>query len=608
MVRGEGEATVARPAVRAQLRSRPARGGVAALVLLLLGPSAPAGALDVPLRVPDLELRFDNTLRANVGLRTDPIDERVGASPAFTGGEYSVRQRGLTAGRLDLLSELDLSYAGRYGARVSGALWYDLAYRDGTVSRSPDLVAAGVPGSYVGDEYSDYTLHRYRGPWGEVLDAFAFATLEAGGVPVTVKAGRHTVYWGESLMLAGAIHGVSYSQMPLDLQKGFATPGTEAKELFRPLTSLSVQAQVTPTLSLAAQFFLEWQSYLYPEGGTFLGAGDFAFNGPDGVFRRISGNPAFLLNGGASEPREAGDWGVALRWRPGWLDGTLGLYYRRYTDKLAALLLTANPGGEGPLSPEIPSPFRYDQYYGEDVDLLGASLAKQLLGASVGAELSFRHDTPLLAQSLGFAVAPAPPLEPLLFPNGAPEILGNTYQARGDTLHAVLNAIGVLSLPAFSTASWAVELTYSRWLDVRENRDMFYGEGFGVCRDDPDLAAQGLARTAADGCATRDHVAVGASFAPTWFRVLPGVDLLAPLSVSWTIRGNSPVTLGGNEGSGTYGAGVAADVRNRYRFDLRYVDFFGSTRDDGTVVTSANGQIALLRSRGSVTLTAKATF
>jgi hypothetical protein len=579
----------------------------AVLGAALLVPCTPAGARGLDLGVPGLDLRLDTTLRYNLGLRTDPIDRKVGSSPVFTSGEYRVAQGGISTNRLDLLGELDVSYQGRCGARLSAAGWYDHAYRDGTVTRSPSLT--GTPGTYVGGEYSDYTLHRYRGPWGDLLDAFVFASVEPRGIPFTAKAGRHTLYWGESLMQAGGIHGVSYSQMPIDLAKGNATPGVEAKELFRPLASVSAQAQLAPTLSIAGQYFLEWQSFVYPEGATFLGGADFAFNGPDGVFRVVGGNPAFLKNDGVSAPREMGEWGVALRWSPEGLDGTLGLYYRRYTDKFAAVLLSDNPGGVGPLSPGMSSPFLYRQYYGEGVDLFGLSLAKQLLGTSVGAEVSYRHDTPLLAQTLGFVVPPAPPLASVLFPNGLPRLEGNTFQARGDTLHGVLNAIGVVSgAPVFDSASWAVELTYSRWLEVRENEDMFFGEGHGVCRSDPDLSAAGLAKTRSDGCATRDHYGVGASFTPTWFRVLPGVDLLAPAAVSWTIRGNSAVALGGNQKSGTYSAGVAADVRGRYRVDLRYVDFFGSTRDDGATVTSANGLLALLEHRGSVTLTAKATF
>jgi len=585
-----------------------------AAVLGLAGTCAPAGARNVDVGVEGLELRLDGTFRYNLGVRTEAVDDKVANNPVFTGGEYRVQQWGLTTNRLDVLAELDVSWRGRVGARVSGAGWYDDAYRDGTAAQSPSVVARGIPSTYVGGEYSQYTLDRYRGPYGELLDAFAFARFDLGAVPVTAKAGRHTLYWGESLMQAGAIHGVAYAQMPLDLAKGAATPGIEAKELFRPLAGVSAQAQLTPALSVAAQVFLQWEPYLYAEGGTFLGGGDFAYSGPDGVPRVVPGPGGvpirmFLENDGTSDPRGAGDFGVAVRWRPDWLDGTLGLYYRRFTDKVAALLLTDNPGGQGPLSPDWSSPFQYRQYYGEDVDLVGLSLAKELLGASLGAEVSFRRDQPLLAQTLGFAV-PAPGVAAdVLFPHGLPELVGNTYQARGDTVHALVNAVRIFAFPPlFDTASLAAEVTYSRWLDVRENEDMFFAEGYGVCRSDSALSAAGLAKGASDGCATREHVGVGAGFTPTWFRVFSQVDLLVPLAATWTIHGNSPVMLGGNEGSGTYGAGIAADVANRYRFDLRYVDWFGRTKDDGTALTSANGILGVLAHRGNVTFTAKATF
>ena len=582
-----------------------------ALLLLAtpLTPGAPAAALELPTGSPALTLRLDTTLRYNLALRTDSVDTRIGSNPAYTVGEYSFPRGGLVANRLDLLVELDLVVRGAWGARVSAAAWYDDAYRDHTASGSPALAAAGIPGSYVGDQYSTYTRRRYRGPWGELLDAFAFATVGLGPVPLSVKAGRHTVYWGESLMPAGATHGVGYAQMPLDLQKGQATPGVEAKELFRPLAAVSAQAQLTPELSLAGQVFLEWASNLYPEGGTFLGAADSAFNGPDGVYRPVGGNPAFIANAGVSRPRDLGEWGLALRWRPEWLDGAVGLYYRYFTDKQAAIFLTANPGGQGPLSPGLPSPFQYRQYYGEDIQLVGVSLSKQLLGVSVGAEASWRHDMPLLAQSPAFAVAPAPPLAPVLFPDGAPRLVGNSYQARGDTLHGLVNAVGVVpGGRAFSSAGWAVEVSASRWLTVKGNPDSFYGLGYGVCRGDPALASAGLARGRRDGCATRGHVGVGGGLTPTWFRVFTRTDLMVPLAVSWTIAGNSAVAMGGNERSGTWSAGVAAEVDGRYRVDLKYVDFFGTITTSGTTVTTANGMLGLLQNRAHVALTAKGAF
>ena len=59
-----------------------------------------------------------------------------------------------------------------------------------------------------------------EGPSGEFLDVFAFAKFNVGEAPVNVKLGQTTVYWGESLLLGGAIHGISYSQNPIDLWKG----------------------------------------------------------------------------------------------------------------------------------------------------------------------------------------------------------------------------------------------------------------------------------------------------------------------------------------------------------------------------------------------------
>ena len=182
---------------------------------------------------------------------------------------------------------------------MSATAWGDAAY--GAQSRSnPNPPLVNIP-SYAGNNYSSYTKRFYRGVSGELMDAFVFGAVDLGTVPVKGKLGRHSVYWGESLFLGGNLHGIAYAQNPLDLQKGFATPGVEAKELFRPLNQLSLQAQVTDTVSVAAQYMLEWESFRYPEGGTYYGPVDFAFNGPDRQF--ISPALGFAARGGAVEPR-----------------------------------------------------------------------------------------------------------------------------------------------------------------------------------------------------------------------------------------------------------------------------------------------------------------
>lgn len=545
---------------------------------IAFGFAGTAAAFEIETDNPDVQMRWDNTVRYNAGMRVHGIGN-VGNNPAFDEGEYKFGRGSIVTNRVDLLSEFDFVYKKDMGFRVSGAGWYDHAYRDAVAKRNPNLPAT-IAGSYVNDQYSSYTKRFALGPSGEILDAFVFGTVDLGEMPLSVKAGRHTVYWGESVLQAGGLHGISYSQMPLDLAKAFATPGIEAKELFLPLTNISAQLVATNELSFAAQYFLDWAPTRIPEGGTFLGPADFLMYGPD----RVS---AALVNGGMSRPKKRGDWGVNARWRPPALDGTVGIYYRNFTDKLPSVFST---GGQ------------YREYFGEDIDLFGISLSKQIGDASVGMELSYRKNMALNGQTLG-AVAPTAIL------------IGNTYQARGNTFHAVLNATGIIPQNSiFNSANWVAEMTFVHLDKVTANRDMFFGLGNGVC-DAGSRAALGTRfRDKWDGCSTRDAFGVALNFSPNWLQVYPGVDMSMPMSVGYGIKGNSPTALGGNQGNGSYSIGLGLDVDSRYRIDLRYVDYFGHFKEGPgllpgtTQVTAANGLSTLLKDRGWVALTLKASF
>ena len=167
------------------------------------------------------------------------------------------------------------SGASDYGARVSVAGWYDNAYRDTDVEQNPLL--ADLPSSYRNKEYSGLTEDFYRGPYGEVLDAFGFANRTVGGVPLSLKAGQFTTFWGMALFYQG---GIAQSQHPIDGRKGAASPGSEVKELFLPLSQINLQAQLTPTIAAEAQYYLDWANTRAPEGGTFLGPADLTMEGP----------------------------------------------------------------------------------------------------------------------------------------------------------------------------------------------------------------------------------------------------------------------------------------------------------------------------------------
>ncbi|MBO9514581.1 MAG: DUF1302 domain-containing protein [Variovorax sp.] len=534
--------------------------------------SSNARAFEIDTGNPDVEMRWDNTVRYNYANRVESRDPKIGNSAVSDEGTYSFDRGQTVANRIDLLSEFDVTWRKRYGARVSAAGWADGAYGS-TSSSNPLPPLSNIP-SYINHQYSDYTKRYYRGPSGEWLDAFVFGGADIGDVPVNAKLGRHSLYWGESLFLGGNLNGIAYAQNPLDLQKGFATPGVEAKELFRPLNQLSAQAQVTQDLSIAGQYMLEWESFRYPEGGTYLGPVDFAFNGPDRQF--ISNQLGFARRGDPSEPKQHGEGGLAARWSPEWLDGTMGLYWRNYADKLPQTFLTQ-------VGPGIS---RYNLIYADNIDLYGVSLAKNIAGISFGGELSYRHNTPLNSTVLG--IAPGLPGQ------------GDTKGPRGDTYHGLVNAVGVIPKTAlFDTATWAVELVWSQWAKVRSGANLFFAEGFAPC----------VGKDKWDGCTTKNYVGTGMAFTPTWFQVWPGIDLSAPITYAVGLSGNAATVFGGNQGNGNYSVGLGVDVRQKYRFDLKYIDYLGQYRStNGTAVTSQNGFTTLLKDRGFVSLTFKTTF
>ncbi|MNQ94192.1 hypothetical protein D3C85_1096980 [compost metagenome] len=173
--------------------------------------------------------------------------------------------------------------------------------------------------------------------------------------------------------------------------------------------------------------------------------------------------------------------------------------------------------------------------------------------------------------------------------------------------------------PVWDSASLLVELAYSRWLDVTENEQLFKGESW----------YRGVDKV------TKDNYVLGINFNPTWYQVFPGIDMYLPVNYNVGLKGHSAVQLGGNEDSGSYSVGVGMDVRNQYRFDLKYVDNFGPFDTCSAAGTGPAGGIqgegaspgangmynctpgqptafagtpSQLKDRGMVTLTFKTTF
>lgn len=586
----------------------------------------------------DWTVRFDNTLKASYGQRVEGQNSKIANTSNLNDGDKNFGVGSAVTQRVDLLTELDVVYQRKMGFRVSGASWYDHAYDDvgsnsnpfpGQAGNAGNLIAARQAGSiqpgtslngHAASKHglSNYTDRYYNGPSGEILDAFVFYSTEVGEESMfSAKLGKHNVYWGETLF--NAANGINYGQSALDIAKLYNVPGTETKELFLPRNQLSMSFTVNPELTLGAQYFLEFQNSRLPEGGTYMGGYDMLGEGADVFWLPL---PSLLGGAGAFygaprghdvKPHNSGDFGLMAKWSPDWLDGTLGFYYRNTSDTLPSVLINApnlhKPGLAGLEGIE------YLTAYADDIDIYGISLSKSVGPVSVGLDLNYRENMPLASN---FSTI-NPTLNTLAgegLVNGANLIgavpgKGETGLARGKTFHVVLNGLVTFGDTAvWDASSLAVEGTMTHLVSVDKGKQTFKGDSSYRGVDKVDTNAYTIA----------------ANFTPTWFQVFPGVDLSMPVSYNVGLKGNSAVQLGGNEDAGSYSVGVAADVYQKYKFDLKYVDAFGpfdtcqTGLDNNTPgangryecipgqITSQAGLSPLLKDRGMVTASFKTTF
>lgn len=519
---------------------------------------------------PDLKIRWDNTVRYNLGFRAEDCDRDIcgdgagrGDVTAYQSDRKFAKAGDIVTNRLDLLSEFDFTYKRDHGFRVSAAGWYDAAY-DGDIKGDPALDASGVGmgAGRTGGPYPDYTKRWNRGPSGEILDAFLFTKVAIGEVPVNLKLGKHNIYWGESLF--SAVGGVAYNQGPLDFRKALANPGVEAKEVFKPLNQASMSAQLTPTLGLAAQYYLDWKPTELPDGGTYFGAADgFGLGGTGTIF----GVPTAVSH----KPDKTGDWGLALRWQPEWLDGTMGFYYREFTNKFPQLVST-------------PAGFLINFSADDREKLIGFSLAKQIWGISFGTDLTYRPDAVLAATPFATFV-----------PTGAPD---SSWKPRGDIFTGVLNAIAYFGAnPVFDSAALTAEVNFAHLVKVTDNPQNYNGVGYNCVQ--PRKFA----------CQTRNAVGINLLFEPKWFQVMDGVDVSMPISYGQGLDGNSPVIFGDNEGQGSWSIGAKADVYNKYSVSLKYNGFIAKHgRDELGALSDNNSSLGKYWDRNWVSLTFKTTF
>lgn len=511
--------------------------GIVAAALLAQFALAPhASAFEIDTGNPDLKVLFDNTVKYSTGWRlknpsstltTEPFSHW----PNLDDGDRNFR-KGLISNRLDLLSELDISYKG-FGARVSGAAWYDTVYNQSNDNNSPST----ANNASVSSNQFNSAVERLHGRKAEVLDAFVFGKADLGDSKATFRAGKHTLLWGESLFFGA--NGIANGQGSVDIVKAATVPNTQFKELMRPAEQISGQVQINPNVSVGAYYQFKWEKLRLPGTGSFASFVDFVGEGGERLIVGEAGGPFVgapaFWHGDDIKAKNSGQGGLQTRFRIDEMD--FGLYAIRYHDKASQIYLRPDHGLPNFLTGQIG---QYVLVYPENIKSYGASATTTIGSVNYAVEISVRRNTPLDSDAQ-------------LDLTGTGNNNSNPLYAVGNSAHAQLSWLASLG-PSFisNEADFLGEIAWNRRTSVTNN-----------------LSALNIN-------ATRDATNIRMVFEPKYRQVFPGVDLSIPLGIGYGISGNSSVVGAFNgEKVGDLSIGVAGSYLDAWRFGISYTHYFG---------------------------------
>ena len=518
-------------------------------------------AMEIDTGDSDWKVRFDNTLKYSLAYRLQNQDSALTDSSTLGGLYPNVQSqgdrnfdRGLVSNRLDILSELDVS-RDNFGARVSGAAWYDDIYNQSTDSDTQR-------------HFLDDT-EELHGRDAELLDAFVYLRGAVGDGQATVRLGRHSLIYGESLFFGG--NGIANAQGPIDVVKLLSVPGTQFKEILRPVNQISAQYQINPQVSIGGYYQFEWERSAIPGAGSYLSSFDLIGHGA-GTVQSLTGP---TRNGGDIHPRDSGQGGFQIRFSPEGSDFEYGFYAAKYHDKtpsniyanLAALIPV--PGGA------VPYFDSYNQVFAEDIKTAGVSVSTSVGSFNFAGEASIRWDAPLVS---GLQVA---------VPGVPADNDENGLFARGKTAHINLSTIHALDpSPLWDGGTLLAELAWNRTLSISENRQ------------------------ALDPNSTRDATAFRVLFEPSYFQFFDGIDLSVPMGLGIGLDGRSSAVSQAGFGTyhgGDWSVGLKANYQQTLEFGVTYVNFFGAKAplfDENAVFTYGQS----LADRDFVSAYVKKTF
>lgn len=234
-----------------------------------------------------------------------------------------------------------------------------------------------------------------------LLDLWVSKEFSIGDQQARARLGNQVINWGESLFGLGGINATN----AIDIQR-LLVPGTQIKEAMLPAPMLSLASSVGQGVNVEAYYQFGWNRNRYAPVGGFFSAADFYDKGREGLILNgsnynVSGPDAVTLLRRRSytqadaqqaatdaglfympiaadiKPKDGGQYGVAVRYKPAGTDFDLGFYALNYHDK-------------SPVLDYIKGGTALQWRFLENRKLYGISANTQVGNWALGGELSYR--------------------------------------------------------------------------------------------------------------------------------------------------------------------------------------------------------------------------
>ena len=537
----------------------------------------------------ELQGSIDTTLSHGLTFRVGKRDSDLVADVNGNDGDLNY-DRGLVSSTTKFTTDLDLGYR-NFGAFVRATGFLDFENENGMRARTP--LSDDAKGQ-VGKDL-------------EVLDAYVTGAFEAGGAAADVRLGKHVLNWGESTFIQNGINAIN----PFDVSK-LRLPGSELREALAPVSMASLSVAPSDALSVEGFYQIDWEETEIDPVGSYFSTIDYVGAGAKRVEIDLTSHPLlgpiapspddlddslFVEKGPDRNPRDSGQWGMALRYLAEDLNDTeFGFYFVNYHSRLPVVgvhagtldsvldlstgrpslcVLTAIPRFIHPVlrpTPDIAGIFanidcyaksgHYFVEYPENIQLFGGSFNSQLgaSGWALQGEYSYRRDAP---QQIAERELLGKGLAPLSTFTGFDEDVPGYIERNVSQIQAT--ATKVLG-PTFGADSLAFVTEVA----------LMHVHGMPDKNETPleSPAGGSLSSTDADADATSFGYRMAARL--DYNNAIGAVNLFPYLQFQHDVNGNSPSPSGPFvEGRTALTLGVRADYLNRWQAGLGYTRYAG---------------------------------